>query len=171
VTLLIRGEDIRDGMSAYLAERCERHPAISIRTRTRVVRAAGEARLGSIGVVDERTAEESELRADALFVLIGGAPRTPRAAGLLRRDERGFLATGPDVVAPGVDAGGAPAWPLERAPFFLETSYPGVFAAGDVRLGSIKRVASAVGEGAMAVQFVHRYLAELDEGRPTRKAA
>jgi thioredoxin reductase (NADPH) len=122
-------------------------------------------------VVDDRTAEESEIPADALFVLIGGAPRTPRAAGLLRRDDRGFIMTGPDVLAPGADRDGAPAWPLERAPFFLESSYPGVFAVGDVRLGSIKRVASAVGEGAMAVQFVHRYLAGADADRSTRLKA
>jgi thioredoxin reductase (NADPH) len=171
VTLLIRGESIREGMSHYLAERCERHPAISIRTSTRVVRAQGDARLESIVVVDDRTAEESEIPADALFVLIGGAPRTPRAAGLLRRDDRGFIMTGPDVLAPGADRDGAPAWPLERAPFFLESSYPGVFAVGDVRLGSIKRVASAVGEGAMAVQFVHRYLAGADADRSTRLKA
>ena len=165
VTLLIRGESIYAGMSHYLAERCEHHPAISIRTRTRVVRATGESRLEKIVLADDRTDEESEVLAGALFVLIGGVPRTPRAAGLLRRDSRGFIATGPDVLAPGADQDGAPAWPLERAPFFLESSYPGVFMAGDVRLGSNKRVASAVGEGAMAVQFVHRYLAELDDGR------
>jgi thioredoxin reductase (NADPH) len=172
VTVLIRGESLRAGMSHYLAERLERHPAISIRTSTRVLRANGEARLDGIVVVDDRTGEESEIRADALFVLIGGAPRTPRAAGLLQRDARGFIMTGPDVLAPGGDLDGAPAWPLERPPLYLESSYPGVFAVGDVRLGSIKRVASAVGEGAMAVQFVHRYLAGADADRSShRKAA
>ena len=171
VTLLVRGESVNEDMSHYLAERLGRHPAISIRTRTRVLRAEGEARLERIVLVDDRTDEESEIPADALFVLIGGAPRTPRAAGLLRRDERGFIVTGPDVLAPGGDRDGAPAWPLERAPFFLESSHPGVFAVGDVRLGSVKRVASAVGEGAMAVQFVQRYLAGVDAVRPTRKAA
>ncbi len=171
VTLLVRGESIHAGMSHYLAERLERHPAISIRTGTRVLRANGDAHLASVVVVDDGTGEESEVRADALFVLIGGAPRTPRAAGLLRRDDRGFIATGTDVFAPGADRDGAPPWPLERAPLFLESSYPGVFAAGDVRLGSVKRVASAVGEGAMAVQLVHRYLAGLDTSRFTRRRA
>jgi thioredoxin reductase (NADPH) len=171
VTVLIRGESIYAGMSHYLAERCERHPAISVRSRTRVLRASGDNQLETITIVADKTGEESELHADALFVLIGGTPMTPRAAGLLRRDPHGFIVTGPDVLAPGADPDGAHAWPLERAPYYLESSHPGVFVAGDVRLGSIKRVASAVGEGAMAVQFAHRYLAELDQEHTARRRA
>ena len=103
-----------------------------------------------------RAARAEELRADALFILIGGEPTSSCARGWLRRDEHGFLVTGPDVLddrAPGD-------WPLGRDPYFLESSQPGVFFAGDVRHGSVKRVASAVGEGAMAAQLVHRYFAE-----------
>ena len=158
VTLLVRGESLEESMSHYLVERILRHPAVSVRTGASVVRATGDTRLERIVVVDERNGEEEELRADALFVLIGGAPMTTRAAGLLLRDEQGFVMTGADVLSG--DDGSAPSWPLDRSPYFLESSRPGVFVAGDARLGSIKRVASAVGEGAMAVQLVHRYLAE-----------
>jgi thioredoxin reductase (NADPH) len=163
VTLLVRGESLEESMSHYLVERALRHPAISVRTSTSVARASGETRLEKIVVRDERNGEEEELRADALFVLIGGAPMTTRAAGLLLRDEQGFVRTGPDVLSG--DDGSAPSWPLERSPYFLESSRPGIFVAGDARLGSIKRVASAVGEGAMAVQLVHRYLTERDHER------
>ena len=107
---------------------------------------------------DNATDETSEVAADALFILIGGEATYRCAKGWLRRDEHGFLMTGPDVVA----KGGRDTWPLDRDPYFLEGSYPGVFFAGDVRHGSVKRVASAVGEGAMAVQFVHRYLSDDD---------
>jgi thioredoxin reductase (NADPH) len=171
VTLLIRGESIYEDMSHYLAERCIEHPAISIRTRTRVLQASGETGLEAIAVVDDSNGERTTLDADALFVLIGGKPTTHRAAGLLRRDPHGFIMTGPDVLAEGADADGASVWPLDRDPYFLESSRPGIFMAGDVRLGSIKRVASAVGEGVMAVQFVHRYLAGLDEGRSVGRRA
>jgi thioredoxin reductase (NADPH) len=156
VTLLVRGSSLLDGMSQYLVERCENHPRIEIRTNTRVMRVLGDGKLEQIAVVDIASGEEYELHADALFILIGGEPTSSCAKGWLRRDEHGFLLTGPDVLEEG-EVGRS--WTLKRDPYFLESSQPGAFFAGDVRHGSVKRVASAVGEGAMAVQLVHRYLA------------
>jgi hypothetical protein len=114
-----------------------------------------------VALRDRSIGDSTSIRVDGLFVLIGGEPLTGGVEGWLRRDEHGFLVTGPDVLAG--DAGRL-RWPLERAPMLLESSQPGIFVAGDVRHGSSKRVASAVGEGAMAVQLVHRYLAA-SEGR------
>ena len=156
VTLLVRGPSIAASMSQFLADRCERDPRIAIRTRTRVVGVNGDGRLETI-VVRGATGEEQELRADAVFILIGGEPTSSCAKGWLRRDEQGFLFTGPEVVE---DDGRRRWWKLDRDPYPLESSQPGAFFAGDVRHGSVKRVASAVGEGAVAVQLVHRYLAE-----------
>jgi thioredoxin reductase (NADPH) len=149
VTLLVRGDSIEEDMSQYLVDRC-RDRAISVRTNTRVVRALGEERLERI--VIETDGEELELRADALFILIGGTPSTSNCPYGMARDRHGFVLTGPDL---------GDAWQQEREPFFLESSQPGFFFAGDARHGSVKRVAAAVGEGAMAVQLVHRYLAGL----------
>jgi len=151
VTLLVRGEALEEQMSQYLVDRCCNHPAITVRTDTRVVRALGDRKLERI--VIESGGEELELPADALFILIGGTPSTAACPYGLRRDPQGFVVTGPDL---------GRHWKLDRPPFFLESSQPGFFFAGDARLGSVKRVASAVGEGAMAVQDVHRYLDELD---------
>jgi thioredoxin reductase (NADPH) len=156
VTLLVRGDSLETRMSSYLCERCQRHPAIRVRTNTRVACASGSGRLESLVLADTRTGETEEVAADALFVLIGGAPTSRCARGWLRRDEHGFLLTGDDLLA---GDGSKHGWPLERRPYDLESSQPGIFFAGDVRHGSIKRVASAVGEGALAVQLVHRYLA------------
>ena len=156
VTLLVRGPSLAHSMSRYLVERCESHPRIDVRTNTRVERVVGDGKLERIVVVDGPSGETDELRADALFILIGGEPTSSCARGWLRRDDHGFLITGPDLVE---EEGRDPSWPLQRDPYFLESSQPGAFFAGDVRHGSVKRVASAVGEGAMAVQLVHRYLA------------
>ncbi len=150
VTLLVRGEALEEDMSRYLVERCCSNGAITVRTGTRVVGAAGEGKLERLLL--ESGGEEQEVRADALFILIGGLPSTTSCPYGLRRDEQGYVLTGPDL---------GPGWELERDPFFLESSQPGFFFAGDARHGSIKRVAAAVGEGAMAVQLVHRYLAAL----------
>ena len=155
VTLLVRGSSLAE-MSRYLVERLENHPRIEIRTNVRVVRAAGDGKLERIVIADGVGGADEELRADALFILIGGEPTSSCARGWLRRDEHGFLITGPDLFE---DEGQAVSWPLERDPYFLESSQPGIFFAGDVRHGSVKRVASAVGEGAMAAQLAHRYLA------------
>jgi thioredoxin reductase (NADPH) len=156
VTLLVRGPSLGDSMSQYLAERCDEHPRIVIRTNTTVTHAFGNGRLERIVVLDRQSGAADELRADALFILIGGEPTSSCARDWLRRDQHGFLVTGPDVR----DGKGLSEWPLKREPHFLESSQPGVFFAGDVRHGSVKRVASAVGEGAMAAQLVHRYLTE-----------
>lgn len=162
VTLLVRGPSLEESMSQYLIERAEAHPKIEIRTNTRVVRAAGDGKLEQVTVADVESGEEQTLRADALFILIGGEPTSTCARGWLLRDDHGFMVTGPDILE---DEEREAAWPLERDPYFLESSQPGAFFAGDVRHGSVKRVASAVGEGAMAVQLVHRYLEGPNEPR------
>ena len=156
VTLLVRGPSLGDSMSQYLVERCEQHPRLAIRTNTTVTHAFGNGRLERIVVLDRQSGAAEEIRADALFILIGGEPTSSCAHGWLRRDEHGFLVTGPELL----DGNRRSDWPLARDPYFLESSQPGVFFAGDVRHGSVKRVASVVGEGAMAAQFVHRYFAE-----------
>jgi thioredoxin reductase (NADPH) len=157
VTLVVRAGDLGERMSQYLVERCEQHPRISIRTKSRVTRAIGDRRLEKLVIHDDASGADAEMPADALFILIGGEPTSKRVADWLRLDENGFYLTGNDLL---VDGRPGPRWPLERQPFPLESSQPGVFVIGDARHGSIKRIASAVGEGALAVQFVHRYLAE-----------
>jgi thioredoxin reductase (NADPH) len=157
VTILVRGPSLADAMSRYLVERCETHPRIRVRTNVRVTGVGGDGKLEQITLVDRVTEEAETLPAEALFILIGGEPTSSCARGWLRRDRHGFLITGPDLLE---DPEEHASWPLERDPYFLESSQPGVFFAGDVRHGSVKRVASAVGEGAMAAQLVHSYFAE-----------
>jgi thioredoxin reductase (NADPH) len=152
VTMLIRGESISRGMSQYLVERIEAHDRIDVRTKTEIVRASGSPQLSEIQVSGPGGKET--IGVDGLFLLIGGDPLIASVENWLDVDGRGFLLTGPDLPR----GSGAGEWSLEREPMFLESSVPGVFVAGDVRHGSIKRVASAVGEGAMAVTLVHRYL-------------
>jgi thioredoxin reductase (NADPH) len=145
-------------MSRYLVDRIRAHDRIEVHTGSEVTEACGDERLGSVVIRDADRGEEIQAAADALFVMIGGRPMTTGVEGWLRRDDHCFLVTGPDLL----QEGGQPAWPLARSPLFLETNQPGVFVAGDVRHGSIKRVASAVGEGAMAVALIHQYLGTLD---------
>jgi thioredoxin reductase (NADPH) len=152
VTLLIRGSDLASTMSRYLIDRIEASEKISIEYRTEVAGVLGERRLEGLRLRANGT-EEHEVAADALFVFVGQAPRTSWLEGVVRRDDRGFVLTGGDLGIP------PPDWPLAVPPLPLETSVPGVFAAGDVRHGSVKRIASAVGEGAMAVRFAHERLA------------
>jgi thioredoxin reductase (NADPH) len=155
VVLLVRADSLDAGMSRYLIDRIHAHPRIDVRTGTTVLGAQGSERLEALMI--GRAAEEPEpLSVDALFILIGGAPLTHTVEGWLRRDELGYLMTGSDLL---LDGGRDRWWPLSREPMPLESSCPGVFVAGHVRHGSVKRVASAVGEGAMAVQLVHRYFA------------
>ena len=164
VTLVVRAGSLGERMSQYLVERCEQHPRISIRTKSRVTRAIGEGRLEKLVIHNDASETDAEMPADALFILIGGEPTSQRVADWLRLDENGFYLTGNDLLA---DRRPGPRWPLERQPFPLESSQPGVFVIGDARHGSIKRIASAVGEGALAVQFVQRYLAESARGAAT----
>jgi thioredoxin reductase (NADPH) len=157
VTMIVRAASADAGMSRYLVDRIAAHPRIAVRTGARVAAACGRSRLDTVVVADAHGAEE-RLRADAMYIVIGGEPLTAGVAGWLRRDEDGFLMTGPDLF----QGSNGDWWPLPRPPLPLESSEPGVFVAGDVRHGSVKRVASAVGEGAMAIALVHAYLRELD---------
>ena len=155
VTLLVRGDRLEKSMSQYLVERVRKRSNIDVRLRTEVVRGGGDSHLERLVLADTETGEEEEVAANWLYVFIGAQPRTDWLGDAVARDGRGFILTGPDVAArdrPGQR------WPLRRAPLLLETSRPGVFAAGDVRLASMKRVASAVGEGSSAVSNVHLYL-------------
>jgi thioredoxin reductase (NADPH) len=151
VTMLVRGPGLERSMSYYLIEQLASLENVDIRTETRAVEAMGEdGHLARLRI--EGPDGGSEIAADACFVFIGASPRTDWLAGVVARDERGFILAGPDVQGAG--------WPLRRDPYPLETSVPGVFVAGDVRARSIKRVASAVGEGSMAVSLVHQYLVD-----------
>lgn len=156
VVMVVRGDSLAAKMSSYLVERIEVTENIEVRTSTEVTACHGAERLESLTLKDRGAGIESEEPGHALFVFIGAAPRTEWLEGLVARDRRGFLLTGPDL---GPDH--LAKWPLEREPFLLETNVPGIFAAGDVRHESVKRVASAVGEGSVAVYFMHRYLASL----------
>ncbi len=156
VTLLVRGSSLESSMSYYLIQQLEQIPNVSVRTCTEVVAVGGDEHLETITLRDRNTGAEETVDAGWLFVFIGAAPRTDWLDGIVVRDGRGFVVSGPDL---GSEESPLPSgWIPDRAPFHLETSVPGVFAAGDVRAESAKRVASAVGEGAMAVMLVHRYL-------------
>jgi thioredoxin reductase (NADPH) len=155
VVLLVRSDSLEKSMSRYLVERIRAADNIEVRLTTEVVAGRGEEHLEGITLEDRTTGTKEDAATNWLFVFIGASPRTDWLGDDVARDERGFIVTGPDLMLLDVDR----PWPLARAPLALETSVPGVFAAGDVRLDSMKRVASAVGEGAMAVHLVHRYLA------------
>jgi len=155
VTIVVRGPSLRKSMSHYLVEQIERVPNIRVRTCTEVAEAHGDDHLERLTLRDSETADTEVVDAQWLFVFIGAAPLTGWLDGVVHRDGRGFVLAGPDLAAAGEQLVG---WPLDRAPYHLETSVPGIFVAGDVRAESAKRVASAVGEGAMAVMLVHRYL-------------
>lgn len=154
VTVLIRRSSLADTMSDYLIRELDALPNVDLRPRVQVVGGTGQDFLETFTLRDLDTGDET-VEEGVLFVLIGSEPRTDWLHGALARDRWGFLLTGGGLLADGV----TPAWPLERPPALLETSTPGVFAAGDVRSGSVKRVASAVGEGALAVTLVHAHLA------------
>ncbi|WP_328681402.1 FAD-dependent oxidoreductase [Streptomyces sp. NBC_00322] len=155
VHLLVRGPDLTRAMSHYLIQQIDSIPSIQVHPHTEVAAGEGESHLERLVLRDNRTDAVTTTDASWLFVFIGAEPPTQWLEGVVSRDERGFVLTGPDLLSEGARPAG---WPLARDPYHLETSVPGVFAAGDVRADSVKRVASAVGEGAMAVSLVHRYL-------------
>ncbi len=158
VTILVRGPSLTKSMSYYLIEQVESFPNITVRTCTEVVEAHGTDHLERLTLRDANTGETETVDAGYLFAFIGAAPLTDWLDGVLIRDDHGFVLAGPDLL---VDGELPPGWPLDRAPYHLESSVPGIFVAGDVRAESAKRVASAVGDGAMAVMLVHRYLEKL----------
>ncbi len=158
VTILVRGPSLEKSMSYYLIQQIEGKAIINVRTCTEVAGASGDDHLEQLTLRDTSTGATQTVDAQWLYMFIGAAPLTDWLDGAVMRDERGFVLAGPDLVHDGHMPGG---WPLDRPPYHLETSVPGVFAAGDVRAESAKRVASAVGEGAMAVMLVHRYLEKL----------
>ncbi|QRX95799.1 FAD-dependent oxidoreductase [Streptomyces noursei] len=163
VTVLVRAGSLEAGMSQYLVDEIHRTTNIEVRVSTRVLALDGDQHLERITLMNDRTGTETEEAARFVFTFIGARPRTGWLDGVVECDGHAFVLTGPDLL----HAGKPPAsWPLERDPLLLETSVPGVFAAGDVRAQSIKRVASGVGEGAMAVALMHRYRAASGGGRP-----
>ncbi|HEY7607454.1 MAG TPA: NAD(P)/FAD-dependent oxidoreductase, partial [Actinomycetes bacterium] len=155
VTIITIDERLGEFMSDYLVREITATPNIAVLLDTEVVDGYGRRRLEGLTLRDRRSGATREVPASAMFVLIGAEPRTDWLEGAVERDERGYLLTGRDLVG---DGRPPPGWPLERQPLPLETSLPGVFAVGDVRYRSVKRVASAVGEGSIAVQLVHEYL-------------
>jgi thioredoxin reductase (NADPH) len=154
VTLLVRGDSLGKSMSHYLIEQLRTKPNIRVETNAKVLDGIGEDHLEGIVIADTATGQITQRRTSALFILIGADAETAWLPAEVRRDERGFVLTGSEVRALGT-------WPVPRDPYLLETAVPGIFAVGDVRAGSIKRVAAAVGEGSMAIAFVHRYLTDV----------
>ena len=160
VHIVTAGGGLEESMSRYLVERIEQTPNVAVHTHSTVIDAGGTGHVEWILLGDTRANETRRVPAEALFVFIGAAPRSDWLDGTIDRDDDGFLLCGLDYVPSGPED-----WPLERRPYPLETRVPGVFVAGDVRKGSVKRLTVAAGEGAMAIDFVHRYLEETF-GRP-----
>jgi len=158
VIMLVRGGSLASTMSHYLIEQIEKTPNIEVWTHTSVIEVHGDTHLSDITIQRAVTAEVAKVPASSLFIFIGAQPRTEWLDGLIKRDERGFILSGPDLLKDGKRPEG---WTLDRDPGLLETNVPGVFVVGDVRHGSVKRVASGVGEGAVVVQFMHQYLAKV----------
>ncbi len=155
VVMLVRGASLSATMSQYLIDQIRQTPNIQVETRARIVEVHGDERLEAISIHCGDSDQTERVSANSLFVFIGAEPNTDWLAGAVERDERGFVLTGTALLRDGKRPRG---WPLDRDPFLLETSVPGIFAAGDIRHGSVKRVASSVGEGSIAVQFIHQYL-------------
>jgi thioredoxin reductase (NADPH) len=158
VVMVVRGESLAASMSQYLIDQIKETGNIHVEYSSRIAEVHGETRLESISIKCDLTGDVSQVPAAALFIFIGAEPRTGWLDGTVERDTRGFILTGPDLMRDGKRPKG---WTLERSPGLLETNVPGIFAVGDVRYGSIKRVASGVGEGSIAIQFVHQYLSKV----------
>ncbi len=158
VTLLVRGDSLEKGMSQYLVDEIKEQPNVRVWLHSSVTKVEGETQLERITVAHSDTGETEVVPARSLFIFIGASPRTDWLDGVVERDKNGFILAGPSLMPNGKRPDG---WPLDRDPFLLETSVPGIFVAGDVVHDSVKRVASAVGGGAIAVMFVHQYLAKV----------
>jgi thioredoxin reductase (NADPH) len=155
VTIIVRGDSLGKTMSQYLIDQLDKTPNINVQFCSRVTEAKGEGKLDALTIANDKTGEVKTAPAIALFIFIGAQPHTSAIADLIECDERGFILSGPDLTANGRRPRN---WTLPRDPYLLETNVPGIFVAGDVRHGSIKRVASAVGEGSIAIELVHQYL-------------
>jgi thioredoxin reductase (NADPH) len=155
VTILIRGDSLQKSMSQYLIDQIERTPNISLRVHTTVAAVSGADHLETVTLKNHATGESETVAADAIFIFIGAVPHSECVAGIVERSDAGFILTGPDLLRDGKRPRN---WTLQRDPYLMETSVPGIFAAGDVRHGVVRRVASAVGQGAVTVSFVHAYL-------------
>jgi thioredoxin reductase (NADPH) len=158
VFVLYRGDDLRKSMSDYLVRQLEEQDNIEVLFNTNAAGVEGEEHLERLTVENSATGETRTVPAHSMFIFIGAAPKTEWLDGIVERDERGFILSGPDLMQDGKRPKG---WVLDRDPYLLETSVSGIFVAGDVRHGSIKRCASAVGEGSIAVQFIHQYMREV----------
>jgi thioredoxin reductase (NADPH) len=158
VVILVRGDSLASTMSQYLIDQIKETPNIQIWAHASVVEAHGATHLEEISILCSDTDKIERVPASSMFIFIGALPRTDWLGDLVERDERGFILTGPDLIRDGQRPRG---WTLDRDPFLLETNVPGIFAVGDVRHGSVKRVASGVGEGSVAVQFIHQYLSKV----------
>jgi thioredoxin reductase (NADPH) len=158
VTMLVRADSLTKSMSQYLIERIEGTDNIKVLTNTVVVEAKGESNLEAIAILNVETGSKQTISAKSLFILIGASPETDWLEGVVERDEKGFILAGTSLIK---DGHRPPNWTQDRDPYLLETSTPGIFVAGDVRYDSIKRVASGVGEGSIAVKFIHQYLSTL----------
>ena len=158
VVMLLRGDSLSNTMSRYLIDQIKATPNIQLWSHASVAEVHGDTHLEEVSVLCSDTNRVERVPATSIFIFIGALPRTDWLSGIVERDERGFVLTGPDLIRDGDHPKG---WSLERDPFLLETNVPGIFAVGDVRHGSVKRVASGVGEGSVAVQFIHQYLSKV----------